>query len=242
VSETFQIIHVPDGQKQSGATWLAIMQWIVDHATSNNIKLVSIVGDLIENTASTPEQAATEYGALAPATDLLYGIVPFGILPGNHDLRAPSAFKTAFPISGVSGYSWFRSATEDGLSYAQTFVAGGIPFIHLSIKYGPWSAGATIQWAQGILEEDPTAKVILSTHSYINTDGSLTAEGQIIFDELVTPYADQIFLVLCGHMHGVYHRVDTIAGHQVDTLLADYQAETVANGGNGFIRILTLTV
>ena len=52
----------------------------------------------------------------------------------------------------------------------------------------------------------------------------------------VAPNADQVFLVLCGHMHGEAQRTDIVNGHQVHQLLADYQ--TRANGGNGWLRIL----
>ena len=52
----------------------------------------------------------------------------------------------------------------------------------------------------------------------------------------VAPNADQVFLVLCGHIHGEAQRTDVVNGHQVHQLLADYQ--TRANGGNGWLRIL----
>lgn len=242
MSETFQIVHIPDGQKQSAATWLAMMQWIVDHVTSNNIAMVSFVGDMIENADSSDATAIAEYGSITPATNLLYGIVPFGILPGNHDLRQPARFKTVFPVALVSGYPWYISASPDELSYAQMFTAGGVQIINLSIKFGPTSGGATLAWAAGVVAANPSARVILSTHSYLEVAGTLTAEGQIIFDELVTPSVAQIFLILCGHRHGTYHRVDTIGGYLVDSLLADYQDETLDNGGNGYMRLITLTV
>lgn len=242
MSETFQIVHVPDGQKQSAATWLAMMQWIADHITSNNIKLVSFVGDMIENADSSDATAIAEYSAITPATSLLYGAVPFGILPGNHDLRQPARFKTVFPVALVAGYPWFVSSSPDELSYAQTFLVGGVQIINLSIKFGPTSGGATMTWAAGVIAANPTARVILSTHSCLEVDGTLTAEGTIIYSDLITPYASQIFLVLCGHRHGTYHRADTISGYQIDSLLANYQDESATNGGDGYMRLITLTV
>lgn len=241
MSETFQIVHVPDGQKQSAATWLSMAQWIVDHITSNNIKLVTCVGDLIENADSL--SAVAEYAAVTPAVALIRASgVAMGILPGNHDLRQSSVFVSTFPQSAVSGFSWYVSATSDQCSYAQRFTAGGIEFINLSIKFGPTSGGATLAWAAGVIAANPTARVILSTHSYLEVSGTLTAEGTIIYSDLITPYASQIFLVLCGHRHGTYHRVDTISGYQIDSLLADYQDESATNGGDGYMRLITLSV
>ena len=71
--------------------------------------------------------------------------------------------------------------------------------------------------------------------------------------ELISPH-DQIFLVLCGHHHGVATRTDTnAAGHEVLQLLADYQDRGQASLdagvplvrgkpvpiGDGWLRVLT---
>jgi hypothetical protein len=45
-----------------------------------------------------------------------------------------------------------------------------------------------------------------------------------------------LFLILCGHMHGENMRTETYAGNTVYILLADYQDYT--NGGNGYLRMM----
>ena len=58
----------------------------------------------------------------------------------------------------------------------------------------------------------------------------------MIWQNLVKPHADQIFLVLCGHMHTENYRTVTEDGHAVCELLSDYQEQS--NGGNGWLKIL----
>ena len=74
------------------------------------------------------------------------------------------------------------------------------------------------------------------THEYLGVNGERTEEGNHIWNNFVAPHADQVFLVLCGHMHGEAHRTDVVNGHEVHQLLSDYQDSE--NGGNGWLRIL----
>ena len=60
--------------------------------------------------------------------------------------------------------------------------------------------------------------------------------GEKIWQKLVTPHADQIFLVLCGHVDEEDHRTETVNEHPVHQVVTDYQES--AYGGNGWLKIL----
>ena len=45
-----------------------------------------------------------------------------------------------------------------------------------------------------------------------------------------------LFLILCAHMHTEVKRTDIVDGRPIHQLLANYQSR--ANGGNGWLRIL----
>jgi predicted esterase len=79
--------------------------------------------------------------------------------------------------------------------------------------------------------------VIVTTHDYLEVTGIRTPVGDGIWQKFVAPNADRVFLVLCGHMHAENRRSDTVNGHIVYQLLADFQ-EGYPNGGNGWLRIL----
>ena len=102
-------------------------------------------------------------------------------------------------------------------------------------QYRP--SDAVLVWANSTIASYPDRRVIVVTHDYMNTDGTRTTEGNHIWNSFVTPHADQVFLVLCGHNHGEAKLTSVINGHTVYQLLADYQ-EGYPNGGNGLLRIL----
>jgi len=80
---------------------------------------------------------------------------------------------------------------------------------------------------------------IVTLHSYYNTDGSFTGQGGQFWNNLFKVSGNsQIFMVLCGHMHGVFHDLDNDDdGKPVYEMLADYQSE--GQGGDGYMRLIT---
>lgn len=104
--------------------------------------------------------------------------------------------------------------------------------IHL--EYDP--AIGAIQWADGILKDNPSKRAIVTSHSLIGTGNpaSFSSIGQVIYDELKDN--PNLFLMLCGHVNGAGRRTDIYNGSVVHTLLADYQSDD--GGGNGFLRIM----
>ena len=235
---SFQIIHLPDMQRQPGTCSLAQTQWVVDHMTSNNIAFVVATGDLVETAT-----AAGEWANVHNAINLLTGIVPYAAIPGNHDLTDGGGnYLANMTPSQFVGLTWFGGLSADSLSSYQLFTAEGEDFLHLALKYGP--EPATIAWTAGILTANPTRKVILSTHSYLNIDGTYTTQGALIKAGLVDVFP-AIFLVLCGHMHGTAHNSRTVNGVQVDELLADFQVNDLGvedpEGGRGFMRAITIS-
>jgi len=93
-----------------------------------------------------------------------------------------------------------------------------------------------LAWANATIASYPDRRMIVTTHDYMNVDGSRTTAGNNIWNRFVKPHADQVFLVLCGHNHGENKKIDEVKGHTVYQLLADYQSRI--NGGNGWLRIL----
>jgi hypothetical protein len=80
--------------------------------------------------------------------------------------------------------------------------------------------------------------VIVSTHEYVAWpwEGWRSPVGENIYQKLVNPHADQIFLVFCGHLDVEDHRTETVGEYFVYEVVSDYQEES--NGGNGWLKIL----
>jgi hypothetical protein len=254
--EDFTIIHIGDTQHYSQsypATFTAITQWIRDNQATRNIVFVSASGDLV-NTGSDTNQwdnADAAYDLLEPAIlpDLLDG-VPFGCAPGNHDMDShgnPEFTQTYNDYFGIerfcpsgncrSYYGGNFDGTDNDNNY-ELFSAGGMDFIVIHMEYNtsPPTATAERAWADGLLQTFSDRRAIITSHYLmeIGEGGAFSAQGQAIFNDLLD--RPNLFLMLAGHKHGEGKRLDTAAGGDVWSMVANYQDEP--NGGNGWIRIL----
>jgi predicted esterase len=173
----------------------------------------------------------------------LVGNVPWAVLPGNHDGTNVGGtgenlndYNTYFPFSRFSGQWWYGGAYNNANSNSfELFSGGADDYLIFHFQYHP--SDAVLAWANTTIANYPDRRVIVTTHDYMNVDGSRTTEGNHIWNSLVAAHADQVFLVLCGHNHGEARRTDMVNGNVVYQLLADYQ-EGYPNGGNGWLRAL----
>jgi hypothetical protein len=145
---------------------------------------------------------------------------------------------------------WYVASHASGADSAQTFSAGGYTFLHLALEMSP--PDAVLEWAASVIAKHPGLPTIVTTHDYLNAKGERRANpivdlpavdpthnsAEDLWKELISKH-DQIFLVLCGHHHGVATRTDKNAkGHEVLQLLADYQdrGQTALDAGAPLVR------
>lgn len=233
----FTIVVLPDTQNYSAsypAIFTAQTQWIVNNQAARNIVFVAQEGDVVDSPTTA------QYGNANTSMSLLDGVVPYGLLRGNHETDS-AMFNQYFPYTRYAGYSWYGGhypANANDNSF-QLFTVGRQKFLVLHLSFMPSSA--VITWAQGVISSHSDYKVIIVTHAYVDESGNLTngldgTSTQYMWDGLVQPYAN-VCMVLCGHEHAEITRLDrTTDGRLVPQLLADYQ--TYANGGNGYLRLL----
>ena len=239
------------------------MNWIVNNRTARNIAFVSHMGDIAQNGDAFESEwivASTAQSLIEnPATTLVAHGIPWGCAPGNHD-QMPVAdaggvtnFYTKYfnftrwdnrPYYGghfgtkpiVSGGAQFPANTNN----YQLFSASGMDFIVIHMEYDARAKSfyqGVLDWADALLKAYPTRRAIITSHWIVNTGNPATfsTQGQNIYDDLKDN--PNLFLMLCGHVHGEGRRSDVYQGRTVYSILSDYQ-ET-KNGGNGFLRALT---
>jgi hypothetical protein len=228
------LVVLPDTQYYS-ETYPAIFdsqtQWISSNKIGMNVVFVTHEGDIVNtNTVTQWRNADSSMSTLDEAN------IPWGVLPGNHDLSGGSTnYNTYFSYSRFSGLTWYGGAYQNVNTNSYELFAGGLDdYLIFHFQYQP--STPVLAWANATIASYPGRRVIVTTHDYMNTDGTRTATGNNIWNKFVKPHADQVFLVLCGHMHGENKKVDVVNGHIVYQLLADYQSRS--NGGNGWLRIL----
>jgi len=220
-------------------------QWTVDNMQATNIVFATQLGDVTNTNAAgewnAADAAVDNLDTLDPAGAANYGdnTFPYGVSRGNHD--DTTEFQNGsnrFGSERYSGREWYLGSSATDLSHAQLFSACGYDFLHISLSYRGTSGDRTneINWAKGIIDARPDLPVIISTHSYLNVGGSYTTEGSQIFTDLVD-IRPQIFMVLCGHMHGAVQKVSfNDANQPVYEILSDYQS--LDNGGDGYLRLV----
>jgi fibronectin type 3 domain-containing protein len=159
---------------------------------------------------------------------------------GNHDANngvTYTYYNTYFPYSRYSSESWYGGAYgNNNANSFQLFSNGDDDYLILHIEYDANSS--VLAWASTVLANYPDRRVILATHDYMTgSGGARSSYGTTMWNNFISPHADQIFLVLCGHATREDSRTDIVNGHTVYQLLADYQSDS--SGGNGWLRILT---
>jgi hypothetical protein len=250
--ENFTIVALPDTQYYSqNYPWIFENQteWIVQNENKQNIVFVAHLGDIVNN-----YNIDYQWRYADNAMSILDNKVPYGILPGNHDMdggyspplgAGATYYENYFPASRYDGYSYWGgsydstsvTSSSPNMNNYQLFSAGGMDFIALNLQYDP--PADVLSWADNVLSKYSDRRAIISTHSYIDTSGSLSDDGgRQIHDNVVVPEKN-VFLVLCGHFSysgEAAQKIDNLGNRIVYQLLSDYQDQ--AGGGDGLLRIM----
>jgi hypothetical protein len=247
-SENFTIVALPDTQYYSKTyAWIFENQteWIVQNENEKNIVFVAHMGDIVNEYFEDYEWQFADN-----AMSILDNKVPYGILPGNHDIapdRSAPKYENHFPASRYEGYGYWGGSYDSrsvissspNMNNYQLFSAGGMNFIALNLQYNP--PADVISWAGNVLNKYKNRRAIISTHAYLDLNGTILFEGRHIWDNLVVPH-NNVFLVLCGHMYadsepGEAQKIDNLGNRTVYQLLADYQG-LPPSGGDGWLRLM----
>ena len=254
-SENMNIYPAPPGTGANISYFNAQTDWIRDHRISRNIAFVSHMGDIVNNGdfSGNPAEWIRADSAMKTienqsATLRAYGI-PWGVAPGNHDIGTGDGTGTTMFYNQYFGTSRFAGRNYYGGNFGtnnnnnfQFFSASGLDFIiiHLEYNAGPLADyQSTLDWADALLKAYPNRRAIITSHYILNTGNPalFSPQGQNIYNELKDN--PNLFLMLCGHIHGEGRRTDTFEGRVVHSVLQNYQEGD--NGGNGFLRTFTLS-
>ncbi|WP_084125877.1 metallophosphoesterase [Demequina sp. NBRC 110054] len=219
-------------------------QFIVDNDETLNTAFTLHLGDVVDQQGESDQWEAADK-AISILED---GGAEYSILPGNHDVsdmgvRSSESnaanYLSNFPASRLAEQDSYVGSYQNGYSSAYTFEAEGQEFLVLAIG---WNASAdTFDWAQGILDANPTLPTILTSHAIIDIDEETNEAtdfwfGEEMWDSLITSN-DQIFVTLNGHFHGqTYRTITNDYGNEVTEILLDSQM--AADGGNGIMAMM----
>lgn len=257
-SDSFTLVVLPDTQiysERCAHLFMTQTAWIKRMRDPLNIVFVLQLGDI------TNRNNEMQWRNASRSFEILDGIVPYGLAPGNHDLgpggsarnRDSSLYNLHFPVSRFERHPWFGGnygGNNDNSFHF--FEAAGMKFLVLCLEFGP--RDEVLQWAGRILDRFPDHRVIVSTHSYLYSDDTRVGEGddwnphtypcggndgEEMWDKFVSRHAG-IFMVLSGHiLNDGLGRLTSYGkeGRPVHQVLANYQMKE--NGGNGWLRLMT---
>ena len=238
--EVFSVIWVSDTQHYSELypeMLLSMTQWTAQQRQARNIKAFVHTGDMVNRSGSS-----RQWDNIAVALDAL-GDLPLLALAGNHDVGTTTL-----------DYSYFLEHVASRYPHTdQLFEKGRGSWLELSMEYQSFLLIGTgwgykeesVAWLNDVIRAHPLDIVILCAHSYLDTNGSFTDGGDILFEHVVKPNHN-VKLVLSGHRDDVALRTDEmddngdgVIDRKVYAMLYNYQ-EVKANGGGGYVRILTV--
>lgn len=234
-----------------------IYSWIAANVDTKNIQYVLGVGDITEYTENFDSNFDgswtydDEWVHAKNAITLLDGKVPYSLCRGGgHDTTAKfnQYFASHTPFTGNIDGTY---AANDYTSSYSMFEVGSVKYLLFALDWNP--SDAILAWAENIIKANPDRRVIITTHAYLASDGTLhgssdshtsvpsTNNGVDIWNELVSKY-DNIQLVISGHnisSNIVYRQDARESGSVVTSLLVDPQTfDSQNNAETGLVCML----
>ena len=239
-------------------------QWIVNTAKKLNTRFVMYLGDMTESKySSAPEASEQEWKDASSYISMLDGVVPYSVILGNHDYdnwtslnRNTTMFNKYFPYDKYSKTSTFGGAFKEGSmdNYYSILSIGDVEYLIFSVEYGP--RNNVVNWVDRIISEHPNSRVIVTTHSYLDPDGTLVGSNDMFapsrtisydsvnngedFWEKVLSKHSNVFMVFSGHVCTDYvvRRQDLgVNGNTVTSVLVNAQGAMMTSAMNTLLVI-----
>jgi hypothetical protein len=252
----YSLIVLPDTQKYSEKTpeiFCAQIAWVLNPQTIKmyNPIFVSQLGDLVQNAGTI----MFEWNAASQCMGMLDGKIPYGLIPGNHDVdvgdspdSTSTVYNNYFPTKRYAQYDWYGGAYKDYQNNYQFVTIGPLNVLFLNLEVDP--TDEDLNWANTIAKQYQDRQIIVTTHAYQYDDVAKRSvdphfrtggnSGEDIWNKFVKINCN-IFMVLSAHFHNGggenYLATKNQCGLTVHQIVQDYQGRL--NGGNGLLRIYT---
>lgn len=221
-------------------------QYLVTNKASLDLRFVTGTGDVVNWDTPDHAQYQVAQDAMRP---LEAAGVPYSLALGNHDTQAVTTgggardpkrtrqlvrdtsvfdrYFTASQFGGVTGT--FESGKVD--NQFSVYSAGGVSWLVMTLEL--WPRTEVVTWARNVVATHPRSNVIIATHSYLNSDGSIyqgsdygANSPQYLYDNLVSQYTN-IKFVFSGHVGNTANRVDTgVHGNKIYSFLQCLHSNT----------------
>lgn len=258
----YSIAFIPDTQytaKNYPDKLKPIYDYLIDNKDSKNIQYVLSLGDM------TDKNTHDEWQVVKAQTDRLNGVIPYTVMRGNHD--GPSGSTEYFNeyYAKKDGY-YYNYVKENGGFYEDnsvkntyhTFTVGSTDYIILVLDFG--ANDQVLAWADSVLSEYSDHRAIITTHGYLNWDGTTLGandnhaptvnswgktlnNGDDMWNELISKH-ENVVIVASGHIptdNLVYSTAIGDKGNTVHQFLIDAQSIDNTFSGIGMVAMMYFT-
>lgn len=247
--QKFTFAVIPDTQpevwKSGDPRFAQRSSWLVANQSKYDIRWAVQTGDLVDWDDATHSQYENAKVGLAP----LQGHIPYFLNIGNHDSAATCyggsacdgrfvpqmarMTRTFNQYFSVADYGATTGSFEPGKvdnTYAR-FKAGGHFWMIINLEL--WPRKEVVEWARQLVAKHSKHNVILATHSFLSSNGTLSSSAsygstspRYLYDTIVKKYKNVKF-VLSGHVGSQRTKVLTGAGgNKVYAILTTYHSKT----------------
>ena len=204
---------------------LAISNWIKDHAETDKIRFAMHLGDFVNTPQKDGKENTAEWQKAYDAMQILNGVIPYSVVPGNHDYdnmsknRDLTIFNKYFGVATYNGMGtetgYYKAGCVEN-SYHK-FTAGNVKYLVFALEFG--ARTDVLKWADRIADENSDCRIIVTTHAFLTEhgvydqdtgaaprtygfigagDADYVNNGKAIWDKFVSRHSN-IFMVLNGH-------------------------------------------
>jgi len=175
-SDTHRYAGGADDRPLTNAPLFSQVGWLAKNIESQRIVFLTHAGDLADkNTLAHYKLARELFGQF-------HGRVPYGVVPGNHDMtntRDMTRYQQFFGAAQFEGFAWYGGSYRDNANSWQTFSAGGLDFVVVHLECN--APDDALAWADGVLAQNRRRMAIVVAHMYlgpIDARDKLGAEEQ----------------------------------------------------------------
>lgn len=172
----------------SNEKFTAIVEWIAANVTNENIRFVTHTGDI------TDMNNDFQWTFASNLMSRLDGVVPYAIVPGNHDMKSSgdtAFFRRYFPASRFSKNAWYAGtfagfqspegffSSGDNANSCCLFENGGEKFVVLHLECN--APDPVLEWGNQMLSKYADRHAIIATHQDL---GAMEAkDGRKFYNE-----------------------------------------------------------
>lgn len=215
------------------STYQKQMQWVLDNREKERLGYAIHTGDIVNRKTLVEWERASAAQQMWDDAGM-----PYGIVPGNHDIDADGSYAMYQQFFGEHRFAdnpWYGEGYEDNVQHYDVVSTPGADYLVVFVDWYQVENG-DLAWADKVIKAHPDYNVIVATHQYTGESSSFINPGHKIWEQVIEPN-ENVDAVLYGHIGIWLGQRTASSGRKVVEAMADYQS--APNFGDGWMRTIT---